>query len=381
MSRLAAAFVFNMSLALASSAMGQQASFTALPFLDGYILSHAMSISADGSTVVGYTEGSGTQQAFRWTLTGGTQGLGLWNGGTTFATAVSGDGSAIVGWGHPNAVTGLVRAWRWTAESGHYTDLGDIPGQSGTTTSADAISYDGSIVAGSSFINHDVPQAGFVTFSWTAAGGMQDLDDLPLGLLESHARGMSADGSVIVGRATPEFGHVAYRWTASSGMVSLGDLPGGETLSEANAVSGDGSIVVGIATVTGNDNLAFRWTAGAGMVSLGDLAGGIIGSAAFDVSDDGGTIVGYGNSTLGREAFVWNPNHGMRSLRSLLLANGLNVGGWNLREATGVSADGLTITGWGINPDGLTQAWVATVPGPSALSLMLLVFGRRRRRN
>ena len=30
-----------------------------------------------------------------------------------------------------------------------------------------------------------------------------------------------------------------------------------------------------------------------------------------------------------------------------------------------LTADGLTITGTGINPDGQTEAWVATLPGPA----------------
>ena len=44
--------------------------------------------------------------------------------------------------------------------------------------------------------------------------------------------------------------------------------------------------------------------------------------------------------------------------------------GWTLLEASGVSADGRTIVGTGINPDGNREAWMVTldnVPEPSAL--------------
>lgn len=37
---------------------------------------------------------------------------------------------------------------------------------------------------------------------------------------------------------------------------------------------------------------------------------------------------------------------------------GLDVVGWTIKKATGVSADGLTIVGSGINPQGDTEAWI-----------------------
>ena len=40
----------------------------------------------------------------------------------------------------------------------------------------------------------------------------------------------------------------------------------------------------------------------------------------------------------------------------------LDLAGWQLTEATGVSANGRTIVGNGINPDGQQEAWIATIP-------------------
>ena len=37
-----------------------------------------------------------------------------------------------------------------------------------------------------------------------------------------------------------------------------------------------------------------------------------------------------------------------------------------------ISADGMTIVGSGTNPDGLREAWVATIPEPATLSLLML---------
>ena len=64
----------------------------------------------------------------------------------------------------------------------------------------------------------------------------------------------------------------------------------------------------------------------------------------------------------------------MISIQSLLERDGLDLHGWDLQLATGISADGLTIVGnglGGINPtNGLpyNEAWIADIrPRPSAV--------------
>ena len=128
------------------------------------------------------------------------------------------------------------------------------------------------------------------------------------------------------------------------------------------------------------------------MVGLGDLVGGNFYSTANDVSADGSTVVG--KSSVGYtsgpspepiyEAFVWDSANGMRELDDTLTGLGLNLTGWSLDEATGISADGNTIVGWGMNPNGQREAWLATVPEPgTALPETIVVLGiaasRRRR--
>ena len=61
--------------------------------------------------------------------------------------------------------------------------------------------------------------------------------------------------------------------------------------------------------------------------------------------------------------------------------------GWTLWSATGISADATTIVGYGANPSGQTEAWLAniSVPEPSTFALIsfattTIVSCRRRHR-
>lgn len=389
-SRFAASLMAALGLAAAPVPPAAAGLFMGLGDLPGGSFSSAaFGVSADGSVVVGFSESATGRSAFRWTQEGGMVALSA--SGFSAANGVSADGSVVVG--STNCVSNC-KAFRWT-EVGGMVELGDLPGGH-FYSKANAVSADGSVVVG---VGNSV--LGWEAFRWTEGGGMVGLGDLPGGDFYSEANAVSADGSVVVGRGESVWVTLgasysqaeAFRWTQVGGFQGLGYLPGGSALSSALGVSADGSVVVGF-SYSASGTEAFRWTETGGMVGLGDFPGGLFHSAALGVSADGSVVVGYGHSVLHWEAFIWDAVNGMRNLREVLvndLGLGAALAGWTLWEARGISADGLRIVGWGINPDGQTEAWLADlspsrVPEPATAVLVgsgvaLLVVASRRQRN
>src|SRR5262249_53680436 len=68
-----------------------------------------------------------------------------------------------------------------------------------------------------------------------------------------------------------------------------------------------------------------------------------------------------GDSVTGK-AFRWTAGSGVQRVQDVLSASGVNLAGWQLTNATGVSADGTIIVGYGIDPAGAVEAWIAQLP-------------------
>jgi hypothetical protein len=86
---------------------------------------------------------------------------------------------------------------------------------------------------------------------------------------------------------------------------------------------------------------------------------------------------------------LWTENDGMRSLKDVLVNQyGLDLTAWTLTVANDISDDGRIIVGAGINPSGLPEGWMATVPEPSTFvmtvmglfSALAVVWSRQIRR-
>jgi probable HAF family extracellular repeat protein len=308
--------------------------------------------SADGSIVVGDANlPSGTDEAFLWSESTGLIGLGQLPDGPfqrSNSAAVSANGLVVVGYADHG---GLREAFYWTNTDG-MQGLGHLPG-GGFDSQAFDVSADGSVIVGFSDSSTTTQKA----FRWTESSGMVALDEH-----YSVAFGISDDGSVIVGHSENK----ACLWSDPNGFMSLG------VFGHARATSSDGTVVVGWSYLD-NRHEAFRWTESDGMIGLGDLPGGRFESQAFDVSGDGSVIVGIGSTDstdLGWEAFIWKSEFGMKSLQGYLSIDlGLDLNGWHLVNALGISRDGKTIVGCGINPEGHYEAFVANISSREVVEL------------
>lgn len=355
----------GLTLGAAAPAALAQATFTRLGVLPaGSPVSSAHKLSRDGRAVVGHCASGGDVVHFRWSAMDGmvpTAQVQAVPWGYQWSS-VSQTGRYVVGGAvHPNGI----EAYRWSVAGG-VEFLGDLPGAPHRSL-AFAVSEDGSVVAGGANATYEHPVYLSQPFRWTQATGL-----VGLGYADpSHDWGevwaMTPDGSVLVGGSGKYFvEYVGFIWTQSTGVVSLGDVPGGpDTYSPAWDLTPDGQVVVGVCSPPGGYE-AYRWTQGTGMVPLGDLPGGDHYSAGYSVSDDGEIIVGVADwdGGLGNEkAMIWDAVHGMRSLQAVLQTeHGLDLTGWKLTVAAGVSGDGTVIAGEGFSPEGHTEAWIVTVP-------------------
>jgi probable HAF family extracellular repeat protein len=330
--------------------------------------SSATAISADGSTVVGNTFDETGSQAFRWTRAEGIQSLGdlinnFGDQSRSYATAASGDGAFIVGRAEQ---PDNVRAFRW------YGPVGMLEASSLSTNTPrelNAISLDGSIAAGrfnagGAEASTQLPLAArwFNDISWQSLDGA---------LPDSNAFGISGDGSVVVGVNENH----AFRWTEAGGIVDIGPTGVTPKHSIARDVSDDGTVVVGDGG-DGEDAHAFRWTTTGGLQFIAPNEP--LDTFAYATDANGSVIVGQVGF---QRAYVWDEQHGLRDLQNLLATQGADLTGWTLERAFGISGDGRTIVGDGKH-GGNTEAWIATLadeptsaiplPAPVAAGCLLL---------
>jgi uncharacterized membrane protein len=329
----------GLSIFLASAAAGQSAQFIPIPAPAGGNIA-VLGMSPDGTVLVGQTgPGGGQQNAFRWTQSGGSQ--ILWPG---FALDASNNGVIVGGtgiWG-PNTIGNSVR---WTAAAGPLV----IPGREATGVSADGSVAVGGTGAG---INN-----GGRAFRWTVSGGMQLLPLLSGGTA-SYAHDVSLDGSVVVGYGSSSNAPAqeGFRWSAAGGIAGMGGLPGGSFVdSIAMAVSPNGQWAAGLANgvIAGEP---FVHNPATGMTGLGTT--GYAFAIPEGMTHDGSTMVGsFFINTF--HAMIYDKVGGVRFLAVDLYDRfNLILPGWTLNVATGISADGTRICGYGTDPNGTRQGFL-----------------------
>lgn len=262
--------------------------------LPGTLAGLALASNYEGSVIVGMSEPyaySNLFKGFRWTEVGGMVAIPGPNGlPSMIPSDVSDDGEIIVG-------EAASVACRVVGPPGEFIpqSLGVLPGTS--SSRATAISGDGTVIVGYSSSPWDE-----VPFRWSVNGGMVALP-VPTGFARPFD--VSNNGRTIVGQGTSSSGTAAIAWSEGLGFVNLnayldsqGVSRGGDTLSTATGVSRNGDVIVGYT----DGGKAFRITGfnvpasipgdldGDGVVDSTDLAillGNWGGRGAADINGDG----------------------------------------------------------------------------------------------
>jgi probable HAF family extracellular repeat protein len=332
------------------------------------------------------------------------------------ALAISADGSTVVGWS--SSANGDSEAFRWRAGSG-MEGLGDLP-TSRFQSEASACSEDGDVVIGKGLVIANgmaQPQA----MRWESATGMIGLGFLPGGTDRSYAIDCSADGGIVVGSGATAAGNETFRWTQNTGLTSIGLLPdasGAATRSNSPlACSSDATVIAGsgAALEEGGPQSLWIWSEAAGFTDVAfapgeplkngapplfrgnilvsddvnsmvaeylngsgegiirwrkdhgveELEKGGLTMSAWDLSADGSVVVGTCTDTGGTaHAVAWGPDGKIRWLKELLDQSGTDTGDHVLISANAVSADGRIIAGHtGVDPGSGPIAFNAKLDG------------------
>ena len=348
-------------LTAAGAAAAHAQTIHEVPPIPGGGLTRVYAVNANGTAAAGFSEdASSNDRAIRWTLSGGTQNMGLLPGGVfnSYAQAIDSTGTILAGYGD----SGSTRAFRWTTTGG-YQLLPIVTGFA-SFNQAYGMTPSGVIVVGGS----GIPSERAFLWNSTSPGSSLNLSVLA-GQTSSSARAVSADGSIVVGFS----GTRAFSWASLGGMQDLGSLPGmvwarAEAIS-ANSTSTNfgGTVIVGRYNTGGGTELGFRRTVASGMVALPLLSVNTTALRPRAVNGDGTVIIGQAVDPAvgGFGSFVWTPALASKPLAAHLTSRGVNLAGWQLTDATGVSADGTAMCGLGLF-NSTPRGWVVrNLPCPS----------------
>lgn len=342
-----------------------QASLTLLDGFAGDDRTFAFGVSLDGRVVGGNSGTLTSRRGFAWEAGVGyapLTGSGVFHGVTAVAAqggwlgGVSGNRPAV--WTRSGVGPVLMPA---TIFGG-----GQVLGLSG----------DGSLAVGLGAPSAG-PQGAFV---WhVPSGSVAPLPLLP-GTLSAQANAITADGSLVVGAGSTAGGPVPWAWSVSTGMTPL-PIPAGSSRAWAQGVSFDGVRVVGYSGDASTEwATAWDYFGGGWQPRVLGVLPGDARSRARAASSGGAWVVGQSLDAGGdSRAFVWSESWGMRDLGSVLEGMGVSLGGFRLEAATGISADGRTIVGYGFDPGGRVRGFVAMIPSPWGLVVLAGVLRRRRR--
>lgn len=354
---------FAIAFVITNVSYAQEATFDSLGFITNApdAMTFAYGISNDGEIVVGASysilpdgpyAGSAVLQGFRWE-NGEITGIGMLSTTSTipwsFATDISADGSTIVGYSmSDNAFSMGWEAVRWSAD-GQIEALGDfIPTE--YWSESKGVSGDGSIVVGVSYMTGQ-------GFRWEN-GVLESLSTAAVHF--GNATAISDDGTAIIADVIIDNIQYAVIWKEGD-IIEIAEFPVDGSIYPMN-ISGNGLFVVGEVYIPGVSDNGFIWSESGGLIEIESLGGFSI--QVLGVSDDGSVVVGWSQDNAANpHAFIWTEENGTQKLQDVLEnIYGLELPGWTLTSANDITPDGKTIIGDGINPQGQREGWRIVLP-------------------
>ena len=282
--------------------------------------SQVNAISADGLVVAGEAASDNNfRRAVVWSGSNWTTKTDLGtlkadNSGSSVVYALSRDGSVAIGGAADDGHVYWLRPIVWSGSNwATKTDLGTLRTDNTGFSLATAVSDDGSIVVGSATSDSEVSRA--IVWSGSNWADKKDLGTLKRDNSgESNGNAVSGDGSLVVGDAGNDNGdHHATVWSGSNWATKtdLGTLKSDNSgYSTARAASSDGSVVGGQADNDNGESHATVWSGSSWgtKTDLGTLKTDNSGSSQVNaISTDGKFAVGEAENDNGNtRAVVWN---------------------------------------------------------------------------
>lgn len=364
---------------LCASKADAQVGFTAFP--SDYFL---QVISADGKVLAGSVKIDGYRRAARWTESGGLRVLPPPFPGDNQAESLFYRMSSDGGYGVGFTLTreGFDGAFL-QREGGPYQTLPLSPNYFSMVPVG--VSDDGSNVIG--YVERIPPGGGrppTKVVRWTPSTGVQEISP-PVGseMSEILVRSVDQTGTAFVADNQSALRPMAWREGRGYSYLPFPSTIPFPTSAYGGAISRDGSQIVGTITNGIFEDRIVIWDKDLNPrdVATNTLIGGFIVEHA---SDDGSVIAGRTRvEGAVASSAVWTAAHGFLLFKDYVNLFGVSLPKeWNPEGyyVSGLSADGRTFVGEGING---TQSprWTLTIPSPgSAALLILLGIGTKIRR-
>lgn len=230
--------------------------------------------------------------------------------------AISGDGNTIAGlaWADTTSGAFYAHAVAYNPTEG-LMDLGSLFADSGKSTRANAVSYNGNVIVGwqdfngpwKSAVWRKNPAGGYYPNQYILLDTAGNPNDEYNQMGECSA--VSADGNWVGGYGDYANNYQPWIWSRDSGVINLGTLPNTGT-GYVSAMTADASTVVGWfdGQLFGDPQTPFIWTRTGGLRELNEYINNVLGDSTYtqrvytaeSISPDGHYIAGFGidNSTF-----------------------------------------------------------------------------------